>query len=213
LLRIGLIIGSTRPNRFADIPAQWIQDGARAVGAMSLEVLDLREQHLPFYDEPVLQLYTGGAYKSIEAEAWRKKIAELDGYIVTVAEYNHSMTAVLKNAFDSAYYEWNRKPIAFVGYGGVGAARAIEQLRCVCIELHMAPVKPEVNIAMEPVLGITRAGKSLNDYSYLNDARSLMFEHIIWWGEALKHARDTMKAPSFLPWGEKETDEIAGVSR
>jgi NAD(P)H-dependent FMN reductase len=60
----------------------------------------------------------------------------------------------MKNAFDSAHYEWNRKPIAFVGYGGVGAARAIEHLRGIAIELQLAPIKHEVNIAMEPFLGI-----------------------------------------------------------
>lgn len=64
-----------------------------------------------------------------QAEAWRKRIGEFDGSIATVAEYNHGPAAVLKNAFDSASLEWQRKPIAFVGYGGVGAARAIETLR------------------------------------------------------------------------------------
>jgi NAD(P)H-dependent FMN reductase len=189
MLSIGLIVGSTRANRFADTPAQWLVEGAAERADMRLEVLDLREHRLPFFDEPAPPLYTGGAYTQPEAESWRKRIGACDAFIVTVAEYNHGPTAVLKNAFDSAFLEWQRKPIAFVGYGGVGAARAIEHLRGVAIELQMVPIKQEVNIAMEPFLGILRGGRALNDYDYLVQSRGAMFDHLAWWGEALKAAR------------------------
>jgi NAD(P)H-dependent FMN reductase len=82
-------------------------------------------------------------------------------------------------------------PIAFVGYGGVGGARAIEQLRGIAIELQMAPVKHEVNIAMEPFLSVLRQGKSLDDYDYLTQARSVMLDNLVWWGRALKCARQS----------------------
>ena len=104
-------------------------------------------------------------------------------------EYNHGPTAVLKNAFDSAQKEWQLKPIAFVGYGGVGAARAIETLRGIVIELQMAAIRHEVNIAMEPFLGILQNVRALNDYQYLVQSRDAMFDHLVWWGEALKAAR------------------------
>ena len=108
---------------------------------------------------------------------------------IAVAKYNHGPTAVLKNAFDSAFVEWRRKPIAFVGYGGVGGARAIETLRGVVIELQMAPIRQEVNIAIEPYLGIIQNGRSLNDYDYFVQSRKAMFDDPVWWGEALKAAR------------------------
>jgi NAD(P)H-dependent FMN reductase len=190
MLKIGLIIGSTRPNRFADIPARWLAEGARRRGDLALTVLDLRDQHLPLLDEAVPPALTNGAYSRPEAEAWRHKVGALDGFIATVAEYNHGPTAALKNAFDSAFHEWKRKPVAFVGYGGVGAARAIEQLRGVAIELQMAPIKHEVNITMEPFLGILQHGKSLNDYPHLVRAREALFEDLVWWGHALKAARE-----------------------
>jgi NAD(P)H-dependent FMN reductase len=98
---------------------------------------------------------------------------------------------VLKNAFDSASLEWQRKPIAFVGYGGVGGARAIETLRGVVVELQMAPIKQEVNIGMEPYLGIVQKGATLNDYEYLVQSRKVMFDHLVWWGVALKAARQS----------------------
>jgi NAD(P)H-dependent FMN reductase len=189
MLKIGLIVGSTRPNRFADTPARWIEAGAAARGGIQLETLDLRDQRLPFFDEAVSPGFTGGVYSRPEAEAWRAKIGRLDGFIATVAEYNHGPAAVLKNAFDSAYVEWRRKPIAFVGYGGVGGARAIEQLRGVAIELQMAPIKHEVNIGMEPFLGILQQGKSLDDYPFLVQSREALFDDLAWWADALKAAR------------------------
>src|ERR1700686_2269220 len=194
MLKVGLIVGSTRPNRFADTPAKWLVEGASARRDLRLTVLDLREHRLPFFNEPAPPGFTGGAYTAPEAEAWRKRIGELDAFVATVAEYNHGPTAVLKNAFDSAFVEWQRKPIAFVGYGGVGAARAIETLRGVVIELQMAPIRPEVNIAMEPFLGILQKGRTLNDYEYLVQSREVMFDHLVWWGEALKAAREKTDA-------------------
>ena len=192
MLKIALIVGSTRPQRFADVPARWLAQGAAARPELRLDTLDLRDYALPFYKEPVSPLASNGVYSDPAAEAWRAKIGEYDGYIATVAEYNHGPTAVLKNAFDSAYYEWNRKPIAFVGYGGAGGVRAIEQLRGVAVELQMAPVKAEVNIAMEAFLGILMQGKTLDDYEHLAKARETLFDQLGWWGRALKTAREPM---------------------
>jgi NAD(P)H-dependent FMN reductase len=189
MLKVGMIVGSTRQNRFADTPVQWLVEGAASRTHLRLEVLDLRDYNLPFYNEPASPAYTGGVFTQPEAEIWRKRIGEFDAYVATAAEYNHGPTAVLKNAFDSAYLEWQRKPIAFVGYGGVGGARAIEVLRGVVIELQMAPIKQEVNIGMEPYLGILQSGRTLNDYQYLVQSREAMFDHLMWWGEALKAAR------------------------
>jgi NAD(P)H-dependent FMN reductase len=196
MLKVGLIVGSTRPNRFADKPVQWLVEGASVRRDLRLTVLDLRDHELPFFNEPASPAYTGGIYTEPKAQAWRKRIGEFDAFVATVAEYNHGATAVLKNAFDSAFLEWQRKPIAFVGYGGVGAARAIETLRGVVIELQMAPIRHEVNIAMEPYLGIVQGGRSLNDYGYLVQSREAMFDHLVWWGEALKSARRKTAAES-----------------
>jgi NAD(P)H-dependent FMN reductase len=100
------------------------------------------------------------------------------------------LQAVLKNAFDSAFLEWQRKPIAFVGYGVVGAARAVETLRGVVVELQMTPIRQEVNIGLEPYLGIVRDGRSLDDYEYLVQGRAALFNHLVWWGQALMAVRE-----------------------
>jgi NAD(P)H-dependent FMN reductase len=189
MLKIAMIVGSTRPNRFADTPAKWLLEGAAKRTDFKLEALDLREYKLPFFNEPASPAYTGGVYTEPQAEAWRKRIGEFDAFIATVAEYNHGPAAVLKNAFDSAHFEWQKKPIAFVGYGGVGGARAIEHLRGTAIELQMVPITQGVNIGMEPYLGIVQKGATLNDYEFLVQSRGTMFDQLVWWGMALKAAR------------------------
>ncbi|RYY95387.1 MAG: NADPH-dependent oxidoreductase [Alphaproteobacteria bacterium] len=189
MLNFALIIGSTRPNRFADIPARWIVEGAKSRGDFTLETLDLRDHPLPLFNEPAPVGYVGGKFTEQAAEAWRHRIGAYDGFIVTAAEYNHAPTGVLKNAFDSASYEWIRKPISFVGYGGVGGARAIEHLRGIAVELQMAPIKQEVNIAMAEFLGVVQQGKTLDDYAHLVASRTAIFDNMVWWGNALKAAK------------------------
>ena len=189
MLNIALIVGSTRPNRLADKVAPWVVEKAKARSDFTLEVLDLRDAKLPLFNEPASPLFTGGSYTEPAAEAWRHKIGAFDGYLCTVAEYNHGPTAALKNAFDSAYFEWFRKPVGFVGYGGVGAARAIEVLRGVTIELQMAPLKHEVNIAATDFLGLLLHGKTMADFPHQDEALTAVFDNLVWWGEALKAAR------------------------
>jgi NAD(P)H-dependent FMN reductase len=188
-VRNALIVGSTRPNRFADVPAKWIARGAAERPDFELDVLDLRDWPLPFLEEPASPTATGGVFSNPVAQRWCRKLGEFDGFIATAAEYNHGPTAVLKNALDSALNEWKDKPIAFVGYGGVGGARAIEQLRMNAIELSMAPIKTAVHVGLEPFLGVLMQGKSLDDYPFLVTARTAMFDQLVWWARALESAR------------------------
>jgi NAD(P)H-dependent FMN reductase len=187
--RIALIIGSTRPNRFADVPAKWLFDAASQRHDMTIETLDLRDWALPFFEEPASPSVTGGVFSNPVAEQWGRKLATFDGFIATAAEYNHGPTAVLKNALDSAFREWAEKPISFVGYGGVGGARAVEQLRMVAVEMQMAPIKQAVHIGLEPFIGVLMQGKSLDDYPFLAQSRTAMLDRLVWWANALKAAR------------------------
>jgi NAD(P)H-dependent FMN reductase len=189
-LNFALIIGSTRPNRFAEVPARWVAEAAAERSDFTLEILDLRDWPLPFFDQPASPARGGSGYSNPVVERWRDRLREFDGFIATAAEYNHGPTAVLKNAFDTAYAEWNKKPIGFVGYGGVGGARAVEQLRMVAVELQMAPVMRAVHIGLEPSLGVMMHGKALDDYPYLAESRTAMFDQLVWWGSALKRARE-----------------------
>ena len=102
-----------------------------------------------------------------------------------MAEYNRGPTAVLKNALDYGYKEWNRKPIAFVGYGGVGGARAVEQLRLHAIELQMAPIRTAVHIQIPVYLGVLKEGRSLNDFEPVVQSGKDMLDQLVWWANAL----------------------------
>ncbi|AYC19735.1 NAD(P)H-dependent FMN reductase [Dickeya dianthicola] len=185
--RIGIIIGSTREGRFGDKPAQWIYNIAKERADLSFELVDLRDHTLPYFAESVSPAW--GPVSNVEAQRWAQKLDTLDGLIVVTPEYNHGPTAVLKNAFDYAYKEFARKPISFVGYGGVGAARAVEQLRLVAVELQMAPVRNAVHIGMVEFMGIWQQGKQFEDFPHLTQAAGGMLDDLAWWAKALKSAR------------------------
>jgi NAD(P)H-dependent FMN reductase len=146
-LKIKVVVGSTRANRFSEKPAQWIVEEARTREALDVELVDLRDYPLPFFEQaipPGLQGPKG--YDDPAIRKWQAKVIEADGFIVCTPEYNHGYPAVLKNALDHVYYDWNRKAMAFVSWGGAGGTRGVEQLRLVAIELGLAPVRPAVHI-------------------------------------------------------------------
>lgn len=190
MLKLKFIVGSTRPTRFSEALVPWAADAARGTGAFDVEVLDLKDHPMPFYDQPVSPASVkDGAYGNPAVRSWAKKIAEADAFLVITPEYNHGYSAVLKNALDSVYAEWNNKPIGFVAYGSVGGARAVEQLRTVATELQMAPVRAAVHI-MEP-WNLRDEGGKLKAGALDAYARPLAttLEQLARWGKSLKTAR------------------------
>jgi NAD(P)H-dependent FMN reductase len=185
--RIGIILSTTRETRFADRPAQWVLDIARARGDADYEIVDLRDFPIPFFDAVGSPRFVPQTNEV--ALRWAKKVSELDGYIFVTAEYNRSISGVLKNALDHIYDEPARKPAAFVGYGAVGAARAVEQLRLMAVELSMVPMKAGVHINMEPLLGMLRGGKDFADYDYLAPTVTAMLDELAWYTRTLKLGR------------------------
>lgn len=191
--RFALIIGSTRAPRFADKPAQWLVEKAQAREDFELDVLDLRDFDLPLFDEMASNAWVPS--QDPRAVAWQEKLAQYDGYIFVVAEYNHSITGALKNALDQAYVEWTRKPMGYIGYGGVGAARAIEHLRAIGVELQMVPVRNAVHIAAGSFMEVAPMGAD-KPMSAIEDAiapsAQAMFDELVWWAQATmaQRARD-----------------------
>lgn len=190
MLRVGVIVGSTRPNRYADKVTSWLVKAMGERKDLVAETLDLREFDLPFMREPVPPTLANGVFTDLNAQAWGKRLAAQDAFIAVTPEYNHGPSGVLKNAFDSGLWEWRRKPIAFVGYGGVGGARAIETLRGVVIELQMAPIRSEVNIGAEAFISTLQGGRSLEEFDFLARSRAILLDDLVWWGRALKAARE-----------------------
>jgi len=185
--RIAIIISTTRATRFGEKPAKWIQQIAAARTDMDVELIDLRDYPMPFFDEVASNAWAPS--KNEAAQRWQKKVAEFDGYIFVTAEYNRGVPAVLKNALDYAYPEWNRKPAAYVGYGSVGAARSIEHLRLVCVELQMAPTRTGVHIQGGDFMAVWQGGKDIKELSYLEKNSKDMLDELHWWASALMVAR------------------------
>jgi NAD(P)H-dependent FMN reductase len=185
--RIGIVISTTRQGRFGDKPAAWVHALAAARGDLAFEIVDLRDYPMPLFEEAASPAYVPP--KNEAARRWGQKVAELDGFIFVTAEYNRGPPAALKNALDHAYTEFNRKPVAFVGYGGVGAARAVEQLRLICIELQMAPTRSGVHIGGADFIGMFMQGKTFADMPHLDPTATVMLDELAWWTHALNAAR------------------------
>jgi NAD(P)H-dependent FMN reductase len=181
---IGIVIGSTRQGRFSERAASWFHGIAARRTDLSVELVDLRDYPMPFFDEPASPAWMPP--KDQAAKRWAAKLVELDGFVFVTPEYNHGYSAVLKNALDYGYQGYNRKPAAFVGYGGVGAARAIEQLRMVAVELQMAPTPKSVNIGMAEFLGIWQQGKTFDDFPHLEQSATSLLDDIAWWARSLR---------------------------
>ena len=185
--KIGIIISTTRPGRFGEVPTNWLFNIAKERNDADFEIVDLRDYPMPFFEEKV-PLHVAPPQNEV-ALRWGEKIASLDGYIFVTAEYNHSIPAVLKNALDYLYSEIHRKPATFVGYGGTGGSRAVEHLRNILAEEQVASLKHTVHIGMMEMIGMLREGKSMADYPYLDDFAKRMVDEIVWWANTLKEGR------------------------
>lgn len=146
MLKIGIIVGSTRPGRKADAVARWVHEIATRRNDALYEIVDIQDFHLPLLDEPMPPSL--GHYKQSHTKAWAERIAGFDGYVFVTPEYNHGTSGALKNAIDYLYAEWNNKEAGFVGYGGAGGTRAVESLRLVMGELQVADVRGQVALSL-----------------------------------------------------------------
>ncbi len=190
MIKVKVILGSTRPGRFSEKILPWLHAEVAKRSELEVEVLDLREYEMPLFDQPMSPAYVqNGEYAHASVQTWAKKIGEADAYIIVAPEYNHGYTAVLKNALDVIYGEWNNKAVGFIAYGSVGGGRVVEQLRQVAVELQMASTRNAVHIQAPWLLleenGDLKAGV-LDGYTA---SLGGMLDQLAWWGEALKAAR------------------------
>ncbi len=133
MLKIGIILGSTREGRVSPQVGAWVKEVAEKRRDAEYEIIDIADFKLPFLGEP------GGDTSGVAT--WSEKVAACDGFVFIVAEYNHSITGALKNALDFLRVEWNNKAAGIVSYGSVGGARAAEHLRGILGELLVADVR------------------------------------------------------------------------
>lgn len=188
-MKIAVILGSIRKVRRGERVAKWLMPQLSKIDGVEFELLDLRDYPLPFYDEDNSPDSLENGYSNEVATKWAAKIGEADGFILITPEYNRGTSAVLKNALDWVYNEWNKKPVAFVSYApGAGAGiRAVEQLRENTIELQMAPIREAVHIS-HVLDSIDEKGNLLK--GHYNERVVIVVEQLLWWSNALKTARE-----------------------
>ncbi|GMU35232.1 MAG: NAD(P)H-dependent oxidoreductase [Planctomycetia bacterium] len=146
MLKLAIIIGSTRPGRVGESVARWVYELAQKRGDADYELVDIKDFNLPLLDEPISP--SQGKYSKEHTKRWAAKIASFDGYVFVTPEYNHGISGALKNAIDFIYAEWNNKAAGFVGYGSAGGVRAVEHMRLVMAEVQVATVRAQVMLSL-----------------------------------------------------------------
>jgi NAD(P)H-dependent FMN reductase len=186
MVKIGIVVGSTRPGRRATAVAAWVYEILKSRTDAEFEIVDIQDYNLPLLDEPappIRQQYTKDHTKK-----WSAKIASLDAYIFVTPEYNHATSAALKNAIDFLFREWNDKAAAFVSYGGSGGIRAAEHLRLVMGEMKVADVRAQVGLSL---------ASDFENYTVFKPHERhektlhIMADEVIAWGQALKTMRQS----------------------
>ena len=187
--KIAVIVGSIRPNRQGDKPAAWIAKLARESGYFDVEVVDLKDYPLPLFDAPASDLWMPTPNET--AAKWQAKLNEFDGYIVVTAEYNRSVPGALKNAIDWAYKPFMKKAVAYVSYGSVGGARAVEHLRNIMVELQAVSVRHGVHVGGSDFGAVYMGQKTWDEVlpGQAPFAKDLL-DNLAWWANATRAARE-----------------------
>src|SRR5437016_10583428 len=189
-MTISVIVGSTRQGRFSEKPAQWILHQLHLREGIEARLLDLRDFPMPFFDQPIPPAMPGRPpYEHDGVKKWTAQIAASDAFIFVTPEYNYGTSAVLKNAIDWVYPEWNRKAAAFVSYGSAMGARSVQQLRETAIEIQMAPIRSSVHIPVAALLAHYTGGDVDAGLAELEAPAGALIDDLLWWTAALKAAR------------------------
>ena len=184
MIKVAIIVGSTRPNRKSDVVARWVLDTVMGRKDAVFEVVDIKDYNLPLLDEPLPP--SMDQYSKPHTKAWAFKISSFDAFIFVTPEYNHGPSAALKNAIDFLYKEWNNKSAGFVSYGASGGTRAVEQLRLIMGELQIADVRAQVALSLFQDFenfSVFKPGEHQAKYVHT------MVDQVLAWGEALRYLR------------------------
>jgi NAD(P)H-dependent FMN reductase len=184
MVKIGIVVGSTRPGRKAEAVAKWVHGIAAKRPDAQFEVVDIAAFNLPLLDEPVPP--SMGQYSKDHTKRWAAKVAEFDGYVFVTPEYNHATSGALKNAIDFLFAEWNNKAAGFVSYGSMGGARAVENLRLIMGELMIADVRQAVHLSLFTDF---RNFTTFEPAEMHEKTVGLMLEQVVQWSTALQGTR------------------------
>ena len=184
MIKLAIIIGSTRPGRKAEDVARWVYGIAKKRSDAEVELVDIQDFNLPLLDEPVPP--SMGQYNKPHTKAWSAKIDSFDAFVFITPEYNHGTSGALKNAIDFLYREWNNQAAGFVSYGSAGGTRAVESLRLVMGELQVADVRAQVMLSLFTDFENFSVFKPASRHE---NSVGNMLEQVIAWGRAMQTLR------------------------
>jgi NAD(P)H-dependent FMN reductase len=184
MTRVAIITGSTRPGRKALDVAKWVLELAKPRGDAEYELVDIQDYGLPLLDEPVPPAQN--KYSKSHTKRWAETIGRFDAFVFVTPEYNHGISAALKNAIDFLYVEWNNKAAGFVGYGSAGGVRAVEHLRLVMAELQVADVRAQVQLVLRDDF---ENFTTFKPRPHQAKAVATVLDQVVSWGKALAAVR------------------------
>ncbi len=186
MLKVAVVVGSTRPNRRGLAVAQWALEFASRRSDAEFELVDVADFHLPLLDEPMPA--SQGNYAHAHTRAWSARIAPFDAFIFVTPEYNHSAPPSLTNALDFLYQEWHNKAAGFVSYGSsASGARAVEHLRGIMAELQIADVRGQVALSL---FTDWEKFQAFTPGSHHEKGFTAMLDQLVAWGGAMKKLRN-----------------------
>jgi NAD(P)H-dependent FMN reductase len=189
MVKLQVILGSTRPGRAGEAVADWVYEIANQRDDLEVELVDIAEYKLPLLDEPMPPMMR--QYTKEHTQKWSEKIDDADGYIFVAAEYNHSVAGGFKNAIDYLNHEWRNKSVGFVSYGSNGGSRAVEHLRGIAGELHLADVREQLLLYL---------GQDFENFSKFQPAKkhelqlNKVLDQVTDWAEAMQSVRKEVTA-------------------
>ena len=187
MLKVAIILGSTRPGRNGEAVARWVHEHAAKRGDADYQLVDIADFDLPLLDEAIPP--SMGQYQKDHTRRWAETIAGFDAFVFVTPEYNHSTSGALKNAIDFIYGEWNNKAAGFVAYGSAGGTRAVEHLRGIMAELQIADVRSQVALSLFEDFESFSKFKPRDVHENSLDS---LFEQLVGWGKALKSYREEL---------------------
>jgi len=190
-VRIAVVLGSTRPGRKGEVVARWVLEQAAARGDAAFELLDLADYPLPHLDEAKP---SSGQYEFEHTKRWAEAVSGYDGYIFVTPEYNHAPSAVLKNALDFVYQEWNDKAAGIVSYGAAASGlRAAEILRLILGELQIADVRQGVGVSL---IHDFENFTTFTPGPQLAAQLGTQLDQVVAWATALRSVREAKATPA-----------------
>jgi NAD(P)H-dependent FMN reductase len=185
VVKLQVILGSTRPGRAGEEVAKWVYKIAGQRDDVEVELVDIADYELPLLDEPIPPMMR--KYTKNHTKKWSEKIEEADAYIFVAAEYNHGIAGGLKNAIDYLNHEWRNKSVGFVSYGSNGGSRAVEHLRGVAGELHLADVREQVLLYLDRDFENYKTFKTAEKHEV---QLSKVIDQVVSWAEAMQYVRN-----------------------